>query len=302
MSPPFPLAGETSAVLSSLLWAVAGILFARVRGISAIAMNTGKNLVAVACFLVTLLVVDGVPWPTAVGGRGLVLLALSGVVGLTVCDTFLFRAFLEIGPRRSNVFMTLAPILTALAALMPPFGEHPPVFAWLGIGVCLSGVLLALLERSLDPVRQAQLKRGARDALLAACFQALGLLLARQGLREIDGDALAGSSVRLVAGTLGLLVVGVATGRLAGWGRQLARDGAFWRIGLAAVLGTWLGIWTNQAGLAWAEHTGVAATLNSLAPVFLIPLSALFLAERHDARAWISTALAVGGIALLMLT
>jgi drug/metabolite transporter (DMT)-like permease len=299
--PPFPLAGELCAVASSALWAVAGVLFVRVRGVSGVAMNLGKNLAAVVCFLLLLTALKGVPWPAGVSGEGLLLLTLSGVVGLTVCDTLLFRAFLEIGPRRGNVFMTLAPVLTAVAALFPPFGEHPPALAWLGIAVCLSGVLLALLERSLDPVRQAQLKRGARDALLAACFQALGLLLARRGFQAAGIDVASGSAVRLVAGTAGLLVVGLATRRLAGWTRQLARDGAWWRIGLAAVLGTFLGIWSNQAGLAWAAHTGVAATLNSLAPVFLIPLSTLFLGERHDARAWASTILAVGGIALLML-
>ena len=41
---------------------------------------------------------------------------------------------------------------------------------------------------------------------------------------------------------------------------------------------------------------------NALAPVFLIPLSVVFLAERHDWRAWASALLAVGGIALMTVT
>ena len=44
---------------------------------------------------------------------------------------------------------------------------------------------------------------------------------------------------------------------------------------------------------------GVAATLNAMAPVWLIPLSAAFLGERHDARAWASALLAVAGIATM---
>jgi drug/metabolite transporter (DMT)-like permease len=54
-----------------------------------------------------------------------------------------------------------------------------------------------------------------------------------------------------------------------------------------------------MAAIAWSPHTGVAATLSSLAPVFLIPLSAVVLHERQDLRAWVSTLLAVAGIALI---
>ena len=68
---------------------------------------------------------------------------------------------------------------------------------------------------------------------------------------------------------------------------------------LAGFFGTFIGIGLNQCGLAWATSTGAVTTINSLAPVWLIPLSAAFLGERHGIRAWLSTLLALGGVALL---
>jgi len=300
VGPPFPFAGEANAAVSSLLWAVSGIVFMRIRPQpGAAAINLGKNLTATGCFLLLMVFVGGTPWPSAVGTRAFVLLAASGLLGLALCDTILFKAFLEIGPRRTNVYMTLAPALVMGLAVLPPLAEHPPVTVWIGMTVCLAGIVLAVLERHADPVRHASLKRGARLALLAAALQAVGLLLTREAHASADVTVAEGSTIRLVFGALGLIVAGLASGRLRAWRAELRPRGVLPRVALAAFLATFLGILTNQAGMAWARHAGVAATLNALAPVWLIPLSAAFLGEEHDARAWISALLAVGGIALM---
>lgn len=303
MDIPFPFAGELSATASSLLWATSGILFMRIRPQpGAAAINLGKNLTAVGCFLLLMVFVGGAPWPSAMGTRTFLLLASSGLLGLALCDTILFRAFLEIGPRRTNVYMTLSPALVMALAVLPPLSEHPPVTVWLGMAVCISGIALAVLERHADPVRQASLKRGARLGLVAAVLQAIGLLLTREAHVSSTVTVAEGSTVRLVFGAGGLILAGLATGRLGAWRAELGPRGVLKQVAFAAFLATFLGILTNQAGLAWATHAGVAATLNALAPVWLIPLSAAFLAEQHDWRAWVSALLAVGGVALMTLS
>ena len=83
------------------------------------------------------------------------------------------------------------------------------------------------------------------------------------------------------------------------WTGALRQPGVLPRLAGAAVVGTFLGIWMNQAGLTWAEHTGVATTLNQLTPVWLIPLTTLVLGERHGLRSWLSTLLAVAGVILI---
>jgi drug/metabolite transporter (DMT)-like permease len=306
---PFPWAGELAALSSSLLWAVAGVLFARIRPLpSAGALNLGKNLVAACAFAVLFVVIAGRPWPEHLTTNATLLFAASGLVGLTLCDTYFMRALIALGPQRATLFLALAPALAALAAIAPPFSEMPSAGTWAGMALCLGGVALAVLRRPPDPLRAASARAGLRAGLAAAVFQAGGMLLSRAAFRDQAEagasdltTAAGGTMVRLVAGVTGLVILGALTRRLARWHGMLTQPGVARRIAFAAFLGTFLGIWAHMAGLEWARHTGVAATLNSLAPVFLIPLSAVLLGERQDARGWAATVAAVAGLAVIVL-
>jgi drug/metabolite transporter (DMT)-like permease len=307
MTAPFPYAGEAAALLSSLLWACAFLGFARVgRAVPPGGVNLGKNAVAAACFAVLLAVWSGSAWPRGMAGDAVLVFVLSGVAGLTLCDSLLFRSMLEIGPQRVTVLMTAAVPLTALAAPLPPWNEPLPALgAWFGMALCLCGVGLAATERHPDPVAAARLRRGLVAGLVAAVLQAVGVMLARHALRLHSGhdpsleDAGEGAAVRLYAGAAGLIVLALLTRRLHVWAKSWVQPGILRVLIPCAFFGTFLGIWANQVGLAWAEHAGVATTLNQLAPVWLIPLTTIFLGERHNRRSWTATLLAVAGVVLI---
>jgi len=299
---PFPLAGELCAALSALLWASAGVVFARITPpISATAINLGKNVTASACFVLLCLLTTGVPIPFGMPSGPLLWFTVSGVLGLAVCDTFLLRSLLEIGPQRMSLIFTVYPVLVALGALLPPFREHPGLLAWLGMGICLGGIVLAVLEKPVGRGRPTHHARGVRDALIAATCQAGAILTARHGLRIADVPAQDGATVRMLAGTIGVAVVGLPALRIVTWGRELTRGSAGRWVALAAFFGTFLGIWTNQLGLDWATHTGVATVLNSLMPVYLIPMSYLFLGARISRRGTVATLVTLLGVALITL-
>ena len=300
---PFPYAGEAAAFASSLLWAGAGIVFRRLKGrVSPAAMNLAKNGTAALCFLVLLLLLTGNPWPRGLTPRATALLAASGVLGLSVCDTFFLRSILELGPRRATLIMAgLAPGLVFAAAVLPPFSQVEQathVLPWVGFALALLGVWLATREVEGAPADAASRRRGLRDGILAAVFQAAGVLLTRLAIQE-GAAPFEGAAVRLTCGSVGLLVGGAVAGRLVAWKGALLARGILRTLAMTAFFGTFLGIGLNTCALAWANSTGVATTINSLSPVWLIPLSAVFLAERHDVRAWLSTVLALVGIALL---
>ena len=302
---PFPYAGEVAALSSSVLWACAGIAFRRMKGrADPGAVNLAKNSTAAVCFVVMLLVTTGLPWPTGLSTSAVLLLAGSGVLGLTVCDTLFLRALFEVGPRRANLVMAgLASMLVFVVTLLPPFdqaGELSGVRPWIGFALALAGLWLATREMPEGPHDPAANRRGLRDAGLAALFQAAGVLLSRLA-SETGAPAREATSVRLLSGSAGLVVLGVVAGRARPWARSLAAPGVLPRLALAAFFGTFLGIWLNQAGITWADSTGVATVLNSLAPVWLIPLSAVFLGERHRRDAWLATLVALAGVALLSL-
>lgn len=299
---PFPYAAEAAALASSVLWAGAGIVFRKMRGVvPPAALNFTKNGVATLCFAVVGLALVGRPYPTHVPLAAQGWLVLSGLVGLAVCDTFLLRAMMEIGPRRATLLMLTAPVLVFVGALFPPFSQRaaladPAVLV--GAALALGGVALTSLEAPDLDVDRARARRGVIDGLIAGVLQAAGVLLARLGLEggAAPQDA---AMIRLVAGTAGLAVGAVALGQVATWARALATPGTLRTVALAAFFGTFLGIGLNQCGLAWSERTGIVSTLNALAPVWLIPMSRVFLGERHGRWAWLSTVVALAGVALL---
>ncbi|MGE0193482.1 MAG: DMT family transporter [Planctomycetota bacterium] len=299
-TPPFLLAGELAAAACSLCWASAQIGFAGIRtAMTGSALNFGKNLVATTAFAVLFLVRTGLPWPTGLEPSPLLWLIASGVVGLGICDVFLMQALLRIGPQRTSLLFCLVPVLTVVLSALPPFHEHLTLLALSGMGLTLGGIVMAILERGGTQPPPHDMKAGIRDALLASGFQAVAILMVRQARREGDIDGASAAMVRLASGTAALVVYGLARRRLGSWWSQISAPTTRTRLGLSALVGTFVGIWLNQLSLQWTQAAGVAATLLALPPVFLLPLSAVFLGERRAAPAWIATGIAFAGVAMI---
>ncbi|MDJ0975004.1 MAG: DMT family transporter [Planctomycetota bacterium] len=299
---PFPYAGEVAAALSALLWASSGVVFARIHPpVSAFAINLGKNVTSCVCFVLLVWILTGAPLPVGLPREPLLWFIASGVLGLAICDTFLMRSLLAIGPQRMSLIFTMYPVIVAIGAILPPFREHPGTFAWAGMGLCLGGIVLAVLEEPKDARHRTHYARGVRDAVIAALCQAAAILTARHGLNLADIPGEEGAAVRMIAGTLGLVVIGLPAMRVVTWSKEVIQRHVGFRVAGAAFFGTFLGIWLNQLGLKWAEHTGVATVLNSLMPVYLIPLSALFLGARITRRGLTATMVTIAGVVVMTL-
>jgi drug/metabolite transporter (DMT)-like permease len=301
-SAPFLFAGEWNAALSALLWGSAHVIIARIHPpLSAPALNLGKNVSATVFFVGALWIVSGSPVPSGMDGPTLTIFALSGFLGLALCDTLLIRSLLDIGPQRMSLMLLAVPVLVALAATLPPLSESPPWPAWLGMVVCLGGISIAVLRKAPPDTDPERFKRGVRAALLATLFQTAAILLARHGLANGDAPVLDSGVVRLAAGALGVVLLGAFSRKLPTWAGELKAPRPAVMLTIAAFFGTFIGILTNQYGLKWATHAGVATTLNSLMPIYLLPLSVIFLGQRFDRRDIIATLVSVGGVALMFM-
>lgn len=302
--------GELAALGSSFVWACASILFAKLgRSLSGLSMNLLKCAISLLFFIPTLLLLEGTFWPQGVTGTGLSLLAISGIVGLSVGDTAYFGSLIRLGPRKALLLTTLVPPVTATlgwAFLGEPLTA--PMIA--GMALTLAGVTWVVQERtpSDDPEDEGASKLdliGIGLGVIAALGQATGSYLTKAA--PIDtaamgmggaGEALAVSIVRLVFGVAGLAIVVAAMGRT----RELARPFRSRRettyLLAATFLGTYLGIWLMNYGFLNA-YIGVAATLNSTSPIFVLPLAAIFLDDKLTSRSVVGALIAVSGIAVL---
>lgn len=290
--------GELASTLAAATWAVGSLLFARAgTRISASVLNLAKCAVGLVMLALTAALLSGSAWPPHATAGQWGWLGLSGLLGLTLGDTAFFGALLRLGPRRALLLWALVPPLTAVLGWMF-LGEPLTVEMLLGILVTTAGVTWVVIERSPGlEIEPSHLAAGIGLGVVASVCQAVGSIMVKQA---DDGlSALEVSVVRLCAGTLGL-VVQVAVERKGDQVRAMIADRRLGRLVVVATfVGTYLGIWLSVYGLQHS-YAGVAATLQSTSPLFVLPLAVLVLKERVSLRAVFGAVVAVAGVAVLV--
>jgi drug/metabolite transporter (DMT)-like permease len=299
------LRGELAALSAACLWAIASIVYSRIgQEIAPRLLNLVKGIMAIGLLLLTLwLKADPQP---QIGSTALLMLLLSGVLGIGLGDTFYFEALNCLGPRRTLLIESLAPPLSALLAFIF-LQEKLSWFNVLGILLTIAGVTWVVSERTSaqTPVMRPQsLLIGIGYALLAAIGQAGGAVLSRAALLESNISPLWSTLLRLTAGVITLLVwLPLQTSPATmpqSWHPWWTRRGIFLLgiIFFTAFASTYLGIWLQQISLKHTA-TGISQALSSTSPLFVIPL-VVWLGERVSFRAVLGALIALIGVGLLV--
>jgi drug/metabolite transporter (DMT)-like permease len=230
-------------------------------------------------------------------------LGLSGIIGLSIGDAFLFQSYIHIGPRLGMLIMSSVPVMSGLLA-WAFLGQSLLLIHWLGIALTVGGIAWVVLERrtpSGTTERQRDFRRGLLLGIGAAAGQATGLVLARQGLAG-DFPALSGNVIRMVSAVTAIWLVTLLQRQVGPTVRRLAADRSAWAPILGgSIFGPFIGVWLSLFSIQLTE-VGIASALMSLPPVFLLPVDVLVFKEKFGWQAVAGTVVALGGVALLLLT
>lgn len=290
--------GEMAAIGAAALWAISTTIWTRQMAVSwPQAMNLFKTGLCLPLFAITL-IATGPSHPLAgVGSGSMWILLASGVIGMSLGDTAYFAALSRIGARRTMLIQCLAPIFTAGLSLAA--GETlPGAVPALGVACVLGGLVLVLRERPAGTVLPGHARAGLLFAIAAALCQAVGIIMTKRGLRE--ASILQASTIRIFAGVLGILILELAHGQMLATVRHALRPPSLGRILPAALMGSFLGFFLFQVAVRFSDPA-VAAALTGMSPLFVAPLSVVFLGERMRVGGWFGTIAAVAGVALVML-
>lgn len=303
------LFGLGAAVTAAVFWAGATVMYRRIgRVMPPVRMNLTKNVMATALLVV---VVAGF-WaatgdrPSTLGWRLMALLALSGVVGIGIGDTCFFAALNRIGARRTLLLFMAAPVATATLA-WPTLGEVLGGWQVLGVALTCAGVAWVIAERNHATADGHVDALGIAFAIAAALCQAGGALMTRYVFDHGEIAAAPSAVVRIVAGSFVLVLMLPLDKRFpeAGGAAENHPDRPSAKhtcllIGCAMFMGTFLGIWLQQVAFKSEAEVGVAQTLLSTSPLFVLPIVAI-LGDHVSWRAVAGAALSVAGVALLFL-
>ena len=288
--------GESAALLTALCWSLNSVCFTVAgRRVGSAAVNLIRLLMAWGVMLLLHRVLYGSLFPWHAGSLHLGWLGLSGLIGFALGDAVLFEAFVLIGARLAMLLMTLSPIFSALLAWLF-LGQNLSLAKVAAMVVTLGGIAWVVWGDGEQEARP-HLWRGVVLGIGGALGQSVGLLFSKFGLAG-DFPPISANLIRVTAGVLALLFYFGVTDRLRGTFASLRDGRATAFIGLGAVTGPVLGVVLSLIAIAKAP-LGVAATLMSLSPIILLPVSHFLFKEKVGGHAILGTLLALAGAAAL---
>lgn len=307
-----PGRGLALSLCALVCWSISPFFFtAAGRRIGPLATNVLRLTMATFALLALALARGLLGFPIALPHLASVAwLAGSGVIGLTIGDAFLYRAFVSIGPERTSQIQTLAPASTAALAFLA-LGEILSHRQLAGMALILAGVLTATTSAARAARRAKAILvsspakpsggfgHAAWAAIWSALFQGLGTVMAREGfLSQADLDPVQATAIRLGAGAIGLWAYARMRGPLRPALGNWAEKHTLRLLLGGVVFGPTLGMLCYISALKSAP-AGIVTTITFMAPLLIIPIGARVYGTRIGWAAWGGTALSLAGVVLL---
>jgi len=299
--------GELLALATAVFWTASSQLFeAASRRIGSLTVNLLRLPLAFVLLSLFNLVRRGLWFPSDATSRAWILLLLSGVLGFSLGDLFLFKSYTMVGARVAMLIQALAPMFAAVLSWML-LAERLGPKSILGMGITLTGVALVILTAKAKESDSEKIQTGLRFshspaglllALGAAIATAAGMVLSKMGMGAYD--AFAATQIRVIAGMAGFLMIFSALNRWGRLGMAMKNRRALAFLSAGTVFGPFLGV---SFALMSIQRTavGIAFTLMALVPVLIIPPAVIFGHERVRPKEIFGTVLAVAGASIFFL-
>lgn len=291
--------GHLMALITAVCWTFTAVSFEFAgKRIGSLSLNLHRLIFGFIFLSLYTLLSRGMLLPVDADLETWIWLSISGLIGVVIGDMLLFRAFIEIGSRISMLIYSLVPPITAVLSFFI-LKENMRFSQILGMLVTLAGICLVILKK--EGNQKVKLNHPIRGILLAlggATGQSLGLILSKFALNNYN--VFAATQIRLISGIIGFSLIITFSKRWQRFfisykdkiGMAFTLNGSFW--------GPFLGISLSLLAIKYIE-TGVASTIMSIIPVFIIPFSVILFKEKVTKKEVLGAIIAVSGVVILFL-
>ena len=313
--------GEIISFIVAISWTLTALSFEYAsKKIGALSLNIIRLLMAMVMLGITLFLTTGAPFPVNAGGKAWLWLSLSGLVGYVFGDFCLLNAYVIIGSRFGQLFMTLAPPTAAIAGFIM-LGQKLSLTAIAGMAICLAGIALSVIGRSDSGDkdghhhRKLNISRPMKGVLFgigAGIGQGVGLVLSKIGMNHYmesvqpvtDLENLiipfASTQVRAISGLAGFLIIMMIQKK----GKNLISSFKDGKSMAAAASGTFFGPFLGVSlSLLAVNYTnaGIASTIMALTPILIILPSKLIYKEKVTVKQVSGAIISVAGASLFFI-
>lgn len=313
--------GEIISFIVAISWTLTALSFEYAsKKIGALSLNIIRLLMAMVMLGITLFLTTGAPFPVNAGGKAWLWLSLSGLVGYVFGDFCLLNAYVIIGSRFGQLFMTLAPPTAAIAGFIM-LGQKLSLTAIAGMAICLAGIALSVIGRSDSGDKDGHHHRklnislpmkGVLFGIGAGIGQGVGLVLSKIGMNHYmesvqpvtDLENLiipfASTQVRAISGLAGFLIILMIQKK----GKNLISSFKDGKSMAAAASGTFFGPFLGVSlSLLAVNYTnaGIASTIMALTPILIILPSKLIYKEKVTVKQVSGAIISVAGASLFFI-
>src|SRR5512141_1366736 len=175
--------GELAALATAFFFAMTAVIFTSTgRSVGSQVTNRMRLLFALFYLHALNMILFRQPLPFSAGSSSWLWLSLSGIIGLSLGDAFLFQSLVSVGTRLGSLLLSLAPIFGSIIAWIF-FGEVLSILQIIGIVLALAGIAWVVASHQEPPdTPRGHTRRGVTFGILAALGQAVGLVFSKQGM------------------------------------------------------------------------------------------------------------------------
>jgi drug/metabolite transporter (DMT)-like permease len=285
------MAGILYSIGAAFFWSIAIILFRKSGdGMSPIALNFFKCLVATLLLVPTLLV-TGTPFFPVRPASDWWILALSGVVGITLADTLFFASLVRLGAGLTAIVSCLyLPAIIVLSYLF--LGERLEMNGLVGGAFVLSALFISSFWGNKIVVERKSFIVGMILGILGLFALVVGVVIIKEVLNR--SDVVWATTVRIFFGLSGTLVLVLVHPERRRFFKEL-RPSVTWKWAIpASIMGNYFALLCWLAGMKYTM-VSLAAILNQLSAIMVMILAAVFLQEKITWNRTVSISLAVIG-------
>lgn len=306
--------GEIISLVVAFSWTITA-LFANEASnrLGAMVVNVIRMVLATLFLGIILWVTVGSPYPVYADGPAWIYLALSALVGYVFGDFCLFNSYVVIGARFGQLFMTLAPPISAITGWLL-LDEVMSWRSWFAMLVTISGIAISILSKGDGSKLHFNLPvKGILLGIGAGLGQGVGLVLSKIGIQhyaeaippdapEVMGQVLpfASTMIRAIVGAAGFICWMGLQGKLSQFKTAVKDRPGIKYATLTTLFGPVIGVSLSLMAVQYTD-TGIASTLMALTPVLIIAPYAIIYKQRIKAKEIVGVVVSMVGVAMFFL-
>lgn len=284
--------GILISLLSACSWAIGTILFERLgKVMTAAAITFFKSLVSVLLMAV-LMAIFGFCLPT---GRQLLLLAASGIIGISIGDTLFFNSLQYLGAKMQVLYFILGQVVTVSLSFLL-LGEMLTLLQVIGAIIIVTGVLIVITDKQNDRPNKT---KGVIFGFLAMLCYSISIIIMKYVIGEMS--AVSATFYRMLFSVIFILIGGLFSRKIPLWTQPLKKTKTLSLFLLNVTIVSYGGFLLSVLALKFID-VSIASILSTTEPIFTLVFAYLINRDKPTKKEIAGAAITFVGVMMMILS